>query len=103
MPSADTATYIKDLIVIVFLLYTVLITLIATILGIRLYRRINRFIDRMEKVADELEITVDRVLSARKALEKAAAVFRPVMRGLGVLGLSKKIGHLFSPRNDESN
>ncbi len=42
--------------------------------------------DRMERLADGFEETFGRVAVARKAVEDAATVLRPVASGLNLLG-----------------
>ncbi len=88
MTSAETIAEIKDIIVIIFLTFLSIIVVVATVLGIRLYSRVGRFMDRMEKVAERLESTFYGVAIAGRAL-------RPMASGLGLLGLAQGIGRLF--------
>ena len=95
MTSAETIAQIKDIVVIVFLLFSFVIVLYATVISLRLYSRVNRFMDRMEKVADGFEETFGRVAVARQALEDAASVLRPVAQGLGIMSALQGVGRLF--------
>ena len=88
MTSAETIAEIKDIIVIIFLTFLSIVVIVATVLGIRLYSRVGRFMDRMEKVAERLESTFYGVAIAGRAL-------RPMASGLGLLGLAQGIGRLF--------
>ena len=51
--------------------------------------------DRMESVADGFEETFGRVAVARKVVEDAAAVLRPVASGLGLVGALQGFSRLF--------
>ena len=88
MTSAETIAEIKDIIFIIFLTFLSIVVIVATVLGIRLYSRVGRFMDRMEKVAERLESTFYGVAIAGRAL-------RPMASGLGLLGLAQGIGRLF--------
>lgn len=96
MTSAETIAEIKDIVLIVFLLFAFVLLLFASLLSLRLYLRVNRFMDRMEHVADGFESTFGRVTVARQAVEDAAAVLKPVAKGLGLFGAFQGIGKLFS-------
>jgi hypothetical protein len=78
----------KDVVVIIFLVFATVVVVLATVLGVRLYWRVGRFMDRMEKVGDRLETTFYGLAVAGRAL-------RPVARGLGVLGAAQGIGRIF--------
>ncbi len=95
MTSAETIAQIKDIVVIFFLLFSFVIVVYATVISLRLYSRVNRFMDRMEKVADGFEETFGRVAVARQALEDAASVLRPVAQGLGIMSALQGVGRLF--------
>ena len=88
MTSAETIAQIKDIFVIIFLAFTLVVITVASVLGIRLYWRFGRFMDRMEKVGDRLETTFYGVAVAGRAM-------RPVARGLGVLGAAQFLGRSF--------
>ena len=88
MTSAETIAQIKDIVVILFLAFASIVVIIASILGVRLYWRVGRFMDRIEKVAGQLESTLYGVAIAGKVL-------RPVASGLGLLGVAQGIGRLF--------
>lgn len=88
MTSAENIAQIKDIVVIIFLFFAAAVVVVATVLGIRLYWRVGRFMDRMEKVADRLESTFYGVAIAGRAL-------RPMASGLGLLGVARGIGQLF--------
>ncbi len=88
MTFAETVAQIKDIVVILFLAFTFVIVIVASVLGIRLYSRVGRFMDRMEKVADRLESTFYGVAIAGRAL-------RPMASGLGLLGVAQGVGRLF--------
>ena len=88
MTSAETIAQIKDIVVILFLAFATMVVIVASLLGVRLYWRVGRFMDRMEKVADRLESTFYGVAIAGRAL-------RPMASGLGLLGLAQGIGRLF--------
>lgn len=85
MTSAETVAQIKDIFVIVFLVFASIVITIASVLGIRLYVRVGRFMDRMEKVGDRLENTFYGMAVAGRAM-------RPVARGLGILGVAQWAG-----------
>lgn len=95
MTSAETIAEIKDIVVIVFLVFSFVLLLFASYLSLRLYLRVNRFMDRMEHVAEGFEDTFGRVAVARKAMEEAASVLKPVVRGLGLFGMFQGVGRLF--------
>ena len=95
MTSAETTTQIKDIVLIVFLVFSLALMLYATALSLRLYSRVNRFMDRMEHVAEGFEETFGRVAVARQAVEEAASVLRPVAKGLGLIGAFQGVGRLF--------
>jgi hypothetical protein len=101
MTSAETITEIKDIVLILFLLFSFVVLLFASVLSLRLYMRVNRFMDRMEHVAAEFEETLGRVASARRAMEEAASVLRPVAKGLGVVGLFQGFGRMFGSGGSE--
>lgn len=88
MTSAETIAQIKDIFVILFLAFTAVVFTVASVLGIRLYWRVGRFMDRMEKVGERLETTFYGVAVAGRAM-------RPVARGLGVLGAVQFLGRSF--------
>lgn len=88
MTSAENIAQIKDIVVILFLAFASVVVIVATVLGIRLYSRVGRFMDRMEKVADRLESTFYGVAIAGRAL-------RPMASGLGLLGVARGVGQLF--------
>jgi hypothetical protein len=95
MSSAETIAEIKDVVVIVFLVFSFVLLMFASILSLRLYLRVNRFMDRMEHVAEGFEDTFGRVAVARQAIEEAASVLKPVARGLGLFGVFQGVGRLF--------
>lgn len=88
MTSAETVTEIKDIVVIIFLSFVSVVVVVFTVLGIRLYGRAGRFMDRMEIVADRLESTFYGVAVAGRAL-------RPMASGLGLLGVAQGVGRIF--------
>ena len=88
MTSAETIAQIKDIFVIIFVSFTSVVITVALVLGIRLYWRVGRFMDRMEKVGERLESTFYGVAVAGRAL-------RPVARGLSVLGAFQFLGRSF--------
>ena len=96
MTSAENIAQIKDIFVIVFLTLAAIVAIVASVLGIRLYGRVGRFMDRMEKVADRLESTFYGVAIAGRAL-------RPMASGLGLLGLGQGIGRFFGLGRKRSN
>jgi len=98
MTSAETIAQIKDIVLIFFLISSFAVLVFASVLSLRLYRRASSFMDRMEHVAEGFEETFGRVTVARKAVEQAAAVLKPVAQGLGVLGLFKGFGKIFGSK-----
>jgi hypothetical protein len=98
MTSAETISQIKDIVLIFFLIGTFAILVFALVLALRLNRRVNSFMDRMEHVATGFEDTFGRVAVARKAVEDAASILKPVAQGLGVLGLFKGFGKMFGSK-----
>jgi hypothetical protein len=103
MTSAETIAEIKDIVLIVFLLISLVGLLFASILSLRLYMRVNRFMDRMEHVATEFEETLGRVAAARRAMEEAASVLKPVAKGLGVIGMFQGFGRMFGSGGSEKS
>lgn len=95
MTFAENIAQIKDIIVILFLLFSFVVVVYATVISLGLYRRMNRFMDRMETLADGFEETFGRVAVARKAIEDAALVLKPVAQGLGLVGAIQGVGRLF--------
>ena len=83
-----TLSDIKDLIVIIFLVFASGVVVLATVLGIRLYWRVGRFMDRMEKVGDRMETTFHGITVAGRAL-------RPVARALRGLAMAQEVGRIF--------
>ncbi|MCH7969478.1 MAG: hypothetical protein IH960_00360 [Chloroflexi bacterium] len=96
MTSAETIAQIKDIVVILFLAFATMVVIVASVLGVRLYWRVGRFMDRMEKVADRLESTFYGVAIAGRAL-------RPMASGLGLLGVAQGVGRLFGLGRKGSN
>jgi hypothetical protein len=94
MNSAETTAQIKDIVLIVFLIFSFAVLLFGTILLLRLYRRGSKFMDRMESLADGFGETFGKVAVARKAMEDAATVLKPVASGLGLLGALQGFGRL---------
>jgi hypothetical protein len=98
MTSAETIAQIKDIVLIFFLIGTFAILTFALWLSLRLHRRLNSFMDRMEQVAESFEETFGKVAVARKAVEEAASILKPFAQGIGVLGLFKGFGKVFSSK-----
>ena len=96
MTSAETIAQIKDIVVILFLAFATMVVIVASVVGVRLYWRVGRFMDRMEKVADRLESTFYGVAIAGRAL-------RPMASGLGLLGVAQGVGRLFGFGRKGSN
>ena len=96
MTSSEAIAQIKDIVVILFLAFTSVVVVVAAVMGVRLYWRVGRFIDRMEKVADRLESTFYGVAVAGRAL-------RPMASGLGLLGVAQGIGRLFGRGRNDSD
>ncbi|HIF73060.1 MAG TPA: hypothetical protein EYQ61_10970 [Dehalococcoidia bacterium] len=106
MTTAENIAQIKDIVLIVFLVFSFAVLLFGVILSLRLYHRASSFMDRMEQVATGFEETFGRVAIARKAIEDAAAVLKPVATGLGIVGMFQGFGRMFgskSPEKSESN
>jgi hypothetical protein len=104
MNSAETTAQIKDVVLIVFLVFSFAVLLFGTILSLRLYRRGSKFMDRMESLADGIEETFGKITVARKVVEDAAAVLKPVASGIGIFGalqgFSRLLGSGKSGRGD---
>jgi len=96
MTSAETIAQTKDIVVIVFLVFASMIVVVGSLLGVRLYWRVGRFMDRMEKFADGFENAFGNVVTARKVLT-------PVVRGLGLLGVTRSIGRLFGHKHSDDD
>ena len=103
MTSAESIAQIKDIVLIVFLISSFAVLVFASVLSLRLYRRVNSFMDRMEHVAVGFEETFGRVAVARKAVEEAASVLKPVAQGLGVLGGFLGIGKIFGSKESSKS
>ncbi len=95
MTIAETIAGIKDIIVIVFLIVALVILSIGSVMSLRLYSRVNRFMDRIETVAEGFEETFGRVVAAREVVEEAASALKPIARGLGLVGAFSGIGKIF--------
>ncbi|MDE0592143.1 MAG: hypothetical protein OSB68_02705 [Dehalococcoidia bacterium] len=95
MTFAENIAQIKDIIVIVFLLFSFVVAVYATVISLGLYRRMHRFMDRMENLADGFEETFGRVAVARQAVEDAASVLKPIAQGLGLVGAIQGVGRMF--------
>jgi hypothetical protein len=103
MTSAETIAQIKDIVLIIFLISSFAVLLFAVVLSLRLYRRVNSFMDRMEHVAEGFEETFGRVAVARKAVEEAASVLKPFAQGIGVLGMFKGVGKIFGSKESSKS
>ncbi len=103
MTSAETISQIKDIVLIVFFMFSLVVLIFATIFSLRLYMRVNRFMDRMESVADGFEETFGRLTVARQAMEDAATILGPVAKGLGLVGVIQGIGRLFGGDKSKKN
>lgn len=90
------------MIVIVFLLFSFVVVVYATVISLGLYRRVNRFMDRMENLADGFEETFGRVTVARQAVEDAASALKPIAQGLGLVGAIQGLGRLFGGSNSKA-
>ena len=95
MTTAETIAEIKDIVVIVFLVVALVVLFIGSIMSLRLYSRANRFMDRIETVADSFEETFGRVVAARQVVEEAASALKPVAHGLGLIGAFSGIVKIF--------
>lgn len=95
MTTAENIAQIKDIVLIVFLVFSFILLLFGTVLSLRLYGRVNRFMDRMEHVAEGFEETFGRVAVARRTMEEAASALKPVAKGLGLLGAFQGVGRMF--------
>jgi len=102
MTFAENIAQTKDIIVIVFLLFSFVVVVYATVISLGLYRRMNRFMDRMENLADGFEETFGRVAVARQAVEDAASILKPVAQGLGLVGAIQGVGRLFGVGNSKT-
>ena len=101
MTFAENVAQIRDIVLIVFLVFTFGLLLFGAALSLRLYGRVNRFMDRMEHVAEGFEESFGRVSVARRAVEEAASVLRPVVKGLGLMGAFQGVGRLFGGGSNE--
>ena len=102
MTFAEKIAQIRDMIVIVFLLFSFVVVVYATVISLGLYRRVNRFMDRMENLADGFEETFGRVTVARQAVEDAASALKPIAQGLGLVGAIQGLGRLFGGSNSKA-
>ncbi len=102
MTFAENIAQIRDMIVIVFLLFSFVVVVYATVISLGLYRRVNRFMDRMENLADGFEETFGRVTVARQAVENAASALKPIAQGLGLVGAIQGLGRLFGGSNSKA-
>lgn len=103
MTSAETIAQIRDLVVIAFMTFLFIVLLLASVLGLRVYRRLADFMDRMDRVATEFETTFDRIAAARKAVEEITSVLQPLFRGLGLVGLARRAGRFFGGKANKSD
>ncbi|MBG81711.1 MAG: hypothetical protein FI699_08070 [SAR202 cluster bacterium] len=102
MTTAETITEIRDIVFIVFLIVALIALVLGLIFSIRLYYRINRFIDRLEHVVDRFEGAFTRVIEARQMVEEVTLVLKPLAKGLGIFGAFTGIGKMFK-RGSMSN
>ena len=102
MTFAETLTQTKDIVVIVFLLFSFVLLVLGSVLAIRLYKRASRFMDRMENVAGNLETTFDRLTIARKAVSDAALTLRPIAGAIGLLRMVQGLERVFGKHDDDS-
>jgi len=102
MAFAEILTQIKDIVLIGFLLFAFVLMVIGGVLGIRLYRRASRFMDRMENVAGNLESTFDRLTIAREAVKDAVLTLRPIAGAIGLLRMVQGFERMFGKRDHES-
>ncbi|MEC9293829.1 MAG: hypothetical protein VYC65_06035 [Chloroflexota bacterium] len=102
MTFAETLTQIKDIVLIGFLLFAFFLMVLGAILAIRLYKRVSRFMDRMENVAGNLESTFDRLTIAREAVKDAVLTLRPVAGAIGLLRMFEGLERMFGKRGRES-
>ncbi len=102
MTFAETLTQIKDIVLIGFLLFAFVLMVLAAVLGVRLYRRASRFMDRMENVAGNLESTFDRLTIAREAVKDAVLTLRPIAGAIGLLRMVQGLERMFGKREHDS-
>ena len=102
MTIAENIAQIKDIVVIVFLLFSFVVVGYVTFTLVRLRSRMNRFMDRMENLADGFEETFGRVTVARQAVEDAASALKPIAQGLGLVGAIQGLGRLFGGSNSKA-
>jgi hypothetical protein len=103
MTSPETIAQIRDLVVIAFMTFMFVVLLLASVLGLRVYRRLGDFMDRMDRVATEFETTFGRIAAARKAVEEITSVLQPLFRGLGLVGLARRAGRFFGGKSNKSD
>ncbi len=101
MTSPETIAQIRDLVVIAFMTFMFVVLLLASVLGLRVYRRLGDFMDRMDRVATEFENTFGRIAAARKAVEEITSVLQPLFRGLGLVGLARRAGRFFGGKSNK--
>ncbi len=94
MTSAETIAQIKDIVAIVFMVIALIVLIVGSILGIRLYSRVGRYMNKMERFADGFETPFGNIATARKALS-------PVVRGLGLAAALRGIGRFFGRGKQE--
>ena len=102
MTFAETLAQIKDIVLIGFLLFSFVLMVIGAVLGIRLYRRASRFMNRMENVAGNLESTFDRLTIARDAVKDAVLTLRPIAGANGLLRMVQGLERMFGKRHHDS-
>ncbi|MDG0866902.1 hypothetical protein [Candidatus Lucifugimonas marina] len=102
MTTSENIAQIKDIVLIVFLVFSFVLLLFGAVLSLRLYGRVNRFMDRMEHVAEGFEETFGRVAVARRTVEEAASALKPVAKGLGLIGAFQGVSRLFGGGSSES-
>ena len=95
MTMAETIIEIRDIVFILFLIVALIVLVVGLIFSIRLYSKINRFIDRLEHVVDRFEDAFGRVIEARQVFDEVTLVLKPLAKGLGILGAFTGIGKIF--------
>ena len=94
LSATETVALIRDIAVIVFLSLTLLVVLIATVLGVALYRRSSRIIGRVEHTFDKVEDAAEATRAA------ASAVRKGLTSGFGVTGVLRSVAGAFGGRRD---
>ncbi len=90
----DTVTLIRDLLIILFVLFAFFLLLISTFLWVKIYRKINKIFTHMNNTKNDISEVVNTVNNS-KNLFKDSPTFKPIAGALGFGALLISFGRLF--------